>query len=129
MEEALFDAGGSGFGLDQPILGCRVAKHPYAVGRDLRIARVAGGRDLEAEPVRIEKERRVVVVAVLREDPRGVQDLGARVHRGRMGGVDVVPRLDRERQVVEPRRVELERLLVERLPQPERAGAPAGKRR
>ena len=52
-----------------------------------------------------------------------MQDLGAGPHGRSVNGVDVGGRVDRERQVVEPRRVQLELLLLERLPQAERPGA------
>ena len=60
---------------------------------------------------------------VLREDPRRVQYLGAGGDGSGVSEVDVGRRLDRERDVVQAGRVQLERLLLERLPQAERARA------
>jgi hypothetical protein len=56
-----------------------------------------------------------------------VEDLGAGVDGGRVGGVDVITRLDRQCEVVEARRVQLERLRLECLPQSDRARARAWK--
>src|SRR5690242_18159469 len=52
-----------------------------------------------------------------------MEDLGAGAHCRRVRGVDVVVSLDREREVMQPRRIQLERLLLERLAQAEGPGA------
>ena len=60
---------------------------------------------------------------VLRPEPRRVEDLRSGGDRRGMRPVDVLAALDREREMVQARRVELELLLLERLPQTERARA------
>ena len=52
-----------------------------------------------------------------------MQDLRPGLDRPRMCGVDVLPRLDGEREVMKPRRVQLERLRLLCLTQPDRTGA------
>ena len=52
-----------------------------------------------------------------------MQYLRPGVDRRGVCGVDVRPRLDRERDMVQPRRVELELRFLERLPQPDRSRA------
>ena len=52
-----------------------------------------------------------------------MQDLASGRLRSPVDAVDLVPRLDGEREMVQPRRVQLELLIDERLPKPERAGA------
>src|SRR5438552_18307773 len=94
-----------------PLFGC------------FELATVAGGGDLDTEAVGVEEERRVVVRVVPGEQPRRVQNRGAGLARRGMCGVDVVPGLDREREVMEPGCVELECLLLLGLPQPGRARA------
>src|SRR3989442_15450160 len=83
-------------------------------------------RDLDPEAVRVEEERGVVAGVVLREHSRRVQHLCTDRDGGRMREIDVGARLDSEREVVEARRVQLERLLLERLPEAQRAGAGRG---
>ena len=56
-----------------------------------------------------------------------MEDLGAGLLRRRVRGVDVGTRFDGEREVMQPGRVEGELLLLERLPQAERAGADSWK--
>jgi hypothetical protein len=51
-----------------------------------------------------------------------MQDIGARRDRGRMGCIDVLTRVDGEREMVESGRVEQELLFLERLPQSDRSG-------
>ena len=89
-----------------------------------RTARVAGGRHLDPEAVGVKKERRVVVGAVLRPQPRRVEDVCPCLRSGSVRCVHVGARLDGERQVVRPGRVELELLILECLPKPERTGPP-----
>ena len=50
-----------------------------------------------------------------------MQDPGAGLDRRRVHRVDVFPGVDGQRQVMEAGRVQLELLVLERLPQPERA--------
>jgi len=50
-----------------------------------------------------------------------MEDLGAGGDSRGMCGVDICVRVDRERQVMEPGRVQLELLVVERLPETERS--------
>src|SRR3954463_526937 len=90
-------------------------------------AGILARRDLEAEAVRVAEERRVVGGVVLRPVARRVQHLGTGRERGCVRRVDVVARVDREREVVQPGRVELERLLGLRLPEAERARPRRGK--
>jgi hypothetical protein len=52
-----------------------------------------------------------------------VQDLASRLEDALVDAVDVLVRLDRERDVVQAGRIELELLLLERLPQTERSRA------
>jgi PPOX class probable F420-dependent enzyme len=84
-------------------------------------SRVSRGCDLEADSVRIQEERRVVRLVVLRPEARSVQHRTARRDYARVRSVDFLVRLDCERQVVQPWRIEEELLLLERLPQPQRA--------
>ena len=60
---------------------------------------------------------------VLQEDAGRVEDIGAGRDRARVGEADVGPSLDGQRDVVQAGRVQLEPLLVERLPEPDRARA------
>src|SRR4029077_16686176 len=99
---------------------CRDSRSAFSQADELA-ARVPRGRDLDAEAVRIEEERRVVRRAVLRPEPRRVEDLRTCCHRSRMYLLDLGLPLDRERQGVEPRGVQLEPLLPGRLTQAERA--------
>ena len=100
---------------------CGCADCPRQPGPLRSEASISRRRHFEPEAVRIEEERRVVVGVVLRPRARRVQHLGTGGNRSGVRSIDVGPRFDRERDVMQARRVELELLLLEPLTEADRA--------